>query len=193
MASLTDDTPTIEHRSPASADGAPMTGDARTDEVTITTRRTYAEAQADVDRLSDEGFPVEGVRIIADDLRWVEQVTGRRTTLTAGLRGAGSGAMFGALLGAIFGSFSLVDPLYALWVTALYGLVIGAIIGGVIGAIGHAALRGRRDFDAVGSLTGSRYRVTVDPADADRARSVLGVTTADRPTAADVGTVTRTR
>ena len=39
---------------------------------------SYAEAQKAVDSLSDEGFPVERVSIVAEDLRFVEQVTGRR-------------------------------------------------------------------------------------------------------------------
>ncbi|HZC19487.1 MAG TPA: general stress protein [Rubrobacteraceae bacterium] len=38
---------------------------------------SYAEAQRAVDHLSDEGFAVERVSIVAEGLRFVEQVTGR--------------------------------------------------------------------------------------------------------------------
>ena len=56
---------------------------------------TYAEAQWLVDRLSDDGFPVEHVRIVGDGLHSVEQVTGRMTKGRATLYGAGGGAWFG--------------------------------------------------------------------------------------------------
>src|SRR3954470_17818084 len=72
---------------------------------------SYAEAQKAVDYLSDEGFPVERVSIVAEDLRFVEQVTGRRGYGQALLQGAGSGAVVGAFFGFLLGLFELVDPL----------------------------------------------------------------------------------
>lgn len=118
----------------------------------------YADAQRLVDRLSDDGVDVSGVQIVATDLSVVEDVTGRRTTASAALQGAGSGAMFGFLLGALLGSFSL-DPLVSLWIVGLYGLVIGAVMGAALGAIAHAALRGRRDFSATSRMQAGRYTV----------------------------------
>ena len=44
---------------------------------TIASYPTYQEAERAVDHLSDQGFPVERVAIIGQDVRLVEQVTGR--------------------------------------------------------------------------------------------------------------------
>lgn len=133
----------------------------------------YEDAQRAVDALSDDGFPVETLSIVASDLRLVEQVTGRLTTWTAAAGGAGTGALFGALIGALLGSFSFVDPLQTLWVTALYGLLIGAVIGAIVGGVGHALTGGRRDFNTVSSIAADRYDVVATPDVADRARTRL--------------------
>ena len=44
----------------------------------ISSYDSYAEAQAAVDRLADEGFPVERVSILAEGLKFEERVTGRK-------------------------------------------------------------------------------------------------------------------
>ena len=49
---------------------------------------SYERAQAAVDHLSDEKFPVENVTIIGSDLRQVEQVLGRYGLLRAREGGA---------------------------------------------------------------------------------------------------------
>src|SRR5687768_11377791 len=66
----------------------------------------YPEAQRLVDRMSDDGFPVESVRIVGEGVRTVEQVTGRMTRGRAALAGAASGAWFGVLIGLLFGLFT---------------------------------------------------------------------------------------
>src|ERR671920_2118231 len=71
---------------------------------------TYAEAQRAVDHLSDERFPVERVSIVAEDLRFVEQVTGRRGYGQAALGGAASGAVVGAFFGFFLGLLNIFDP-----------------------------------------------------------------------------------
>ena len=43
---------------------------------TIATTDTYADAEAVVDRLAEDGFAVEHVTILGRDLRFVEPVTG---------------------------------------------------------------------------------------------------------------------
>jgi hypothetical protein len=55
----------------------------------------YESAQRAVDRLSDDGFPVEKLDIVGSGLRLVERVTGR---LTRG-RAAGTGALSGMWAG----------------------------------------------------------------------------------------------
>src|SRR5918911_4198903 len=103
---------------------------------------SYPEAQRAVDYLSDERFPVERVSIVAEDLRFVEQVTGRRGYGQALLEGAGSGAVVGALFGFFLGLFSLFDPLVSAFLLALYGLIFGAILGALIGLTAHALMGG---------------------------------------------------
>ena len=148
-----------------------------------TTRRTarrviasydsYAEAQRTVDHLSDEGFPVERVSIVAEDLRFVEQVTGRRGYGQAALEGAGSGAVIGAFFGFFLGLFSLIDPLVSALLVALYGLVFGAIVGAIMGLVFHALSGGRRDFSSVGGIEAGRYDVMVDEEVAEEASRLI--------------------
>src|ERR687884_1560741 len=88
--------------------------------VVIASYDSYPEAQRAVDYLSDERFPVERVSIVAEDLRFVEQVTGRRGYGQALLEGAGSGAVVGALFSFFLGLFSLFDPLVSAFLLALY-------------------------------------------------------------------------
>jgi hypothetical protein len=48
----------------------------------------YESAQRAVDRLSDDGFPVEKLDVVGSDPRLVERVTGRLTTGRAATAGA---------------------------------------------------------------------------------------------------------
>ena len=67
---------------------------------------SYERAQAAVDYLSDEKFPVENVTIIGSDLRQIERVTGRLTTGRAIAAGAAGGAWWGLFVGLLLGIFS---------------------------------------------------------------------------------------
>lgn len=119
----------------------------------------YAGAQHLVDRMSDDGFPVEHVRIVGHDVRTVEQVTGRMTRVKAALAGAASGAWFGLLIGLLLGLFA-VGPAWV-WLV-LVSVVIGAAWGAVFGFLAHWTTRGQRDFASVTSLRAERYDVYVD-------------------------------
>jgi hypothetical protein len=122
---------------------------------------TYAGAQELVDRLSDAGFDVKRLRIVGNELRSVEQVTGRLTVGRAALLGAGSGAWFGLFIGLLFGLFSPG----VLWLSVLLaGLLIGAGWGAIFGAVAQWATRGRRDFSSVKGVEASSYTVMVDSA-----------------------------
>jgi uncharacterized membrane protein len=125
----------------------------------IATFSDYASAQQLVDRMSDDSFPVEHVRIIGDGVRMVEQVTGRMTRPKAALAGAASGAWFGLLIGLLLGMFAL-GPAW-LWLL-VFGLLTGAVWGAVFGFTAHWATRGQRDFASVTSLQAERYDVYVD-------------------------------
>src|SRR3712207_5103698 len=98
--------------------------------VVVASYESYPEAQRAVDYLSDERFPVERVAIVAEDLRLVEQVTGRVGYGRAVLQGAGLGAVIGFIIG-------LFISLFSLYVAILY-IIYGAIIGLIVGLVGHA-------------------------------------------------------
>lgn len=130
----------------------------------------YEQAQAAVDRLSDDGFPVERLTIVGADLRLVEKVTGRMTTGRAAASGALGGAWFGLLIGLLLGIFTTGTAW--VWLLAL-GLGSGALWGTVFGFLAHRALGGRRDFSATRGLAAAHYDV-VATGEADRARTMLG-------------------
>jgi len=133
---------------------------------------TYAAAEAVVDRLSDRGFPVQTVRIVGNNLRSVEYVTGRLTTRRAAGAGAASGAWFGLMVGLVIGFFSGG----ATWLGAVVGgLVIGAVWGGVFGALAHRASGGRRDFSSRRTYEADSYAVYVDASRADEAIRAAGL------------------
>ena len=137
------------------APGAQVSGSQRL----VATFPDYVGAQRLVDRTSDDGFPVEHVRIVGDGVRMVEQVTGRMTRPRAALAGAASGAWFGLLIGLLLGLFA-IGPAW-LWLL-LVGLVTGAVWGAPFGFLAHWASRGQRAFASVMSLQAQRYDVHVD-------------------------------
>jgi hypothetical protein len=120
---------------------------------------SYAEAQRLVDTMSDEGFPVEHVRIVGENLRTVEYVTGRVTLGKAALAGAASGAWFGLLLGLLLGLFTVGES----WVwVMLVSILLGVFWGATFGLIGRWATKGVRDFSSVQTMEAGRYDVYVD-------------------------------
>lgn len=131
----------------------------------------YADAQRLVDRMSDDGFPVESVRIVGEGVRTVEQVTGRMTRARAAAAGAMSGAWFGVFIGLLFGLFTAG----AAWIwMLLISLLIGAFWGAVFGFVAHWSTRGKRDFSSVMTLQAQRYEVHVEAERAaEAARYVL--------------------
>ncbi|MGW7198541.1 general stress protein [Streptomyces chryseus] len=140
----------------------------------VASYETYPEAERAVDHLADQGFPVERVAIIGQDVRMVEQVTGRMDYGRAALHGAASGALPGALIGWLFGLVNWLDPVVSALLLALYGLIFGAIVGALLGVLLYALQGGRRDFASLRSLQPSRYEVVVDEAVADEAVRLIG-------------------
>jgi hypothetical protein len=131
---------------------------------------SYQDAQAAVDRLSDEGFPVENIDIVGSDLRIVEHVTDRLTRGRAAAAGAATGAWFGLFIGLLVGLFTRGPTWLGL---ILGGLLIGAAWGAIFGFASHAATRGRRDFASAQSLVANRYDIIARGGTADQARSIL--------------------
>jgi hypothetical protein len=135
---------------------------------------SYDQAEAAVDRLSDNRFPVERTQIVGRGLQYVEHVTGRMDHGRAALNGALSGAFVGLLIGWLFAVFNWADPLVASGWLIFDGLWFGAVVGAVFGLLQHALLRGRRDFASVHGMRAERYDVLVDEAVADDAARLLG-------------------
>lgn len=135
---------------------------------------TYGEAEGAVDHLADDRFPVEDLSIVAEDLRFVETVTGRRDYTQAAVSGATSGALIGAVLGFFLGLFSLVDPVISGLALAFWGALLGAAIGLVVALASQWMTEGRRDFNSVHSVEAGRYNVMADTEDvAEQARRRL--------------------
>jgi hypothetical protein len=132
---------------------------------------SYEKAQAAVDYLSDEKFPVENVTIIGSDLKMIETVTGRLTMGRAIAAGAAGGAWWGLFVGVLLGIFSSSS---GGWIGSVFtGLVIGVLFGAAFGGMGYAATRGRRDFTSTNKIVASRYDVMCNPAHAEEARAQL--------------------
>ena len=132
---------------------------------------SYEQAQAAVDYLSDQKFPVENVTIIGTDLRMIETVTGRLSSGRAVAAGAAGGAWWGVFVGLLLGIFSASG---GAWLGAvLGGLVIGLAFGAAFGGMGYAATRGRRDFTSTSKIVASKYDVMCNPAQAEDARALL--------------------
>ena len=130
----------------------------------------YLNAQAVVDKLSDEGFNVATVKIVGEGLRSEEYVTGRLTTGRAALAGAGSGAWFGLFIGILFGIFA---PAFGwLWII-LWSVIIGAAFGAIFGAIAHAVTGGKRDFSSLKTMAARDYLVQVQAPRANDALAIL--------------------
>ncbi|WP_433608178.1 general stress protein [Dactylosporangium sp. CA-139114] len=137
--------------------------------VAVASYPDYAAAQRAVDFLSDNGFPVDRVRIVGSDLRLVEQVHGRLTIGRAALAGASSGAWFGLLIGILLGAFAVG----AWWQVLLFAIIAGVVWGAAFGAIAHAMTRGQRDFTSTPMLQADHYTLIVDADVADQAREML--------------------
>lgn len=130
--------------------------------------QNYADAQAAVDGLSDQQFPVESITIVGVDLMQVERVTGRLTWGRVLVGGALSGVWFGLFVGLLFALFT---P--EVWPALLSALVIGLIFGLVSAAIGYAFTQGRRDFSSATSVVAGRYDILCEPANAPQARDMI--------------------
>lgn len=130
----------------------------------------YEDAQAAVDYLSDEEFPVENCLIVGTDLRQVERVTGRLTTGRVILGGALSGAWMGLFVGLVFTLFTTPGDT----LTTIVGAIgFGAVFGLVWAMLGYGMTRGRRDFTSVSKVVATRYELLTEHKFAQQARDLL--------------------
>ncbi len=138
----------------------------------LATFPTYAGAEQLVDKLSDNAFPVEHVRIVGNGLRSVEYVTGRLTSGRAALAGAATGAWIGLLIGILINLFSAGSTSFA---NVLGSVIIGAFWWALFGYFAHRATHGRRDFASVKGVEAEQYQVYVDADQADQAIRLGGL------------------
>ncbi|WP_462417126.1 YflT domain-containing protein [Kytococcus sp. Marseille-QA3725] len=137
----------------------------------VATYTEYDEAQAAVDHLSDQGFPVDQLAIVGSDLKQVERVTGRLSWGRVLLGGLLSGLWLGAFVGLVMSLFS-DDRLVPVLATTL---LAGAVFGLVWAALGYAMTRGRRDFTSVTQVVATSYEVLAEAPQVGRARDLLGL------------------
>jgi len=130
----------------------------------------YESAQLAVDRLSDDGFPVEKLDIVRSGLRLVERVTGRLTRARATGAGALSGLWAGLLFGILLGLFTTGHSFLA---AAATGAALGAGWGAIFGYLAHARTKGQRDFSSVRALAATHYDLIAREGTVDRARFML--------------------
>lgn len=131
---------------------------------------TYPEAQAAVDSLSDDGFPVQVLAIIGTDLRQVERITGRMSWGRAVLAGSLSGLWIGMFFAAVM---VLLGPgSQNRGVTFTGAMLLGVIWGIGFQVVGYAMSRGRRDFTSVSQVVASRYSIIAGQYAAEAARAL---------------------
>jgi hypothetical protein len=135
---------------------------------TVAVAENYAEAEAIVDQLADDGFPVEHVLIVGRDLRYVERVTGHLDGWKAAAGGAVSGLLLGLLFGFFWGVWFAHDGT-SLLAILLYWAAWGAVIGTGLALLGYLLSGGRRNFASVPGIEARRYDVVVDEEFADEA------------------------
>lgn len=129
---------------------------------------TYLKAQKAVDKLSDEGFAVQGVTIVGHDLHMVERVLGRLTYPRIAVAGFASGAWFGLFVGLLLSLFGTGDS--AVIITAL---LIGGAFGLLFSVLSYAMTRGKRDFTSSSQIVAARYVLLCIADTAGEARSLL--------------------
>jgi hypothetical protein len=134
---------------------------------------SYDEARQAVSALAAGGFPIRRSRIVGEDVRLVEYVTGRQRLWAALAESAAVGGVIGGLLTLVLGLFDVLELTISTAGFVVWGLVVGLVAGALIGLIGFAFSRGRSDFSSVATAEASRYLVEVASARAADARAIL--------------------
>jgi hypothetical protein len=138
---------------------------------TIASFERYQDADALVERLAQEGFPVDRLLVVGRDLELGEPGSGPPSAANVAIGGMIGGAALGALLGLLYGALYPGVPLLA---ELLYWLA-GGVAGGLLAAgwmywFGS----GRKRVESVVGLTAGRYEVLADEAVADQVLWRLG-------------------
>lgn len=151
----------------------------------VASYRTYAEAQAAVDQLSDAEYDVSVLTIVGTDLRLVERITGRLTLGKVIANGALSGMWMGLFFSVLL---TLWSPGSSLFVIAA-GVGMGALFGIVLNVVPYLLRRGERDFTSATQVVAARYAVMAR-ANVEQFRQILarsaGNLTRPKPTSTPV-------
>ncbi len=98
------------------------------------------EAEAAVQKLGEEGFPIDRVSIVAKDLGTEKKVHGFVTSCDVGKSTAKTGAWMGGIFGMLVGAAFIWVPGVGPLIVA--GSLAAAVLGGVEGAAAGAAISG---------------------------------------------------
>lgn len=134
----------------------------------------YLEAQAAVDKLSDNRFPVQKLAIVGVELKMVEQVIGRLSWGRAAAGGLLTGAWFGLLLGIFVSFFARAENANPAGLIVL-GFLLGAAFGIIFGLVSYWMTGGKRDFVSRSQISAARYDVHVASDGLGDARKILGI------------------
>lgn len=125
---------------------------------TVGSYTSYLDAQKAVDYLADQQFQVNLVSIVGNDLKMVEQVTGKLSYPRVALTGALQGIWFGLFVGLLLSFFSPTPSGFGM---VPVSMMIGAGFWMLFGIISYAAQRGKRDFTSTSQVIASSYHVIV--------------------------------
>ncbi len=150
----------------------------------------YEDAQAAVDTLSDNRFPVQSVAIVGVDLKMVEQVIGRMSWGRAAAGGLMTGAWFGLLLGLFVSIFASSEERSSVTVIGL-GLLFGAGFGIIFGLVSYMMTGGKRDFVSRSQIVAHRYDIHVQADGLRDAKKILGLSTVWPPPLPEQGLSTQ--
>lgn len=141
----------------------------------VATYSRYEDAQAAVDYLADNEFPVENLMIVGTNLRLMERVLGRRTWGTVVAQGAISGLGTGMLVGVMMALF--LGEAGTFTAMLLMGLFLGVVLGILTAVAGYALSQGKRDFNSMRQTVATTHEVLCEHKVAQQARDKL----ADKP------------
>lgn len=156
--------------------------------VTVTSSATPERAQAAVDSLAAQDFPVQHLAIVWRGLKLVNDVTGRRDLMRSVIDRAWAGAFIGLVFGLLLTFFAELEEDVAPWTVILSWTGSGILAGAILGFVVHTISRNRQNFTTVGRFEADGYDVVCDLEHADRARGLLrsaGIQVVDRPRPAD--------
>lgn len=128
----------------------------------------YEDAQAAVDHLADQRFPVENLMIVGTNLKLIERVTGRRTWGTVLAQGAVSGIATGLMVGLMLMLFLRGDVMML-----LVGLGMGIVFGLLSSGLAYSVSGGKRDFNSARQTVATSYEILAEHKVAAQARELL--------------------